>query len=203
MVRNKGNSAPLDDWGNFYDELMKETPRAAAIVGAAFIDGWLRRLLENMMVNNPKVIEELLGSEKKADSPLSTFSARIKAAYCLGLVSENEYNDLNLVRKIRNKCAHRLHDFSFDEELIVDWCNTLKIPKEVISAFPKYKNSHKSSFILGVLLLAIKLNLRKIAMPRKQKITPKEFDTIELVRQIEQEQRQTPGKGMKKAVTKK
>jgi mannitol operon repressor len=192
MARNKSNSAPLDDWKGFYDALQKETPRAAVIIAAAFIDGWLRRLLENMMVNDPKVVETLLGSEENADCPLSTFSARIKATYCLGLVSKHEYDDLNLLRKIRNQCAHRLHGFSFDEQKIVSWCNSLKFPKEVTSAFPTFQRNHQSLFLLGVLLLAIRLSLREIAGQGKQKIRPKEFETARLVRLIKSQEKRTP-----------
>jgi DNA-binding MltR family transcriptional regulator len=64
------------------------------------MDGWVRRLLEKGMVNDLKVVDALLGSEENADCPLSSFSSRIKAAYCLGLVSKHEYDDLNLIRKI-------------------------------------------------------------------------------------------------------
>ena len=182
MARNKSNNAPLDDWKGFYDELQKETPRAAIIIAAAFIDGWLRRLLENMMVDDPNVVEALLGRDESADDrPLSTFAARIKATYCLGLVSKHEYDDLNLLRKIRNRFAHRPHGFSFDEQEIVSWCSSLKIPKEIVSALPQFPRDRRSLFQLGVSLLAIKLSLRVIAVKRKRKTSPNEFGTVRLV----------------------
>ena len=89
------NNDSLDDWKKFFDELQNESPRAAVIIAGAFLDSQLRDLLSNFLVDDPKVVDEFLGSEKNPDRPLSSFSSRIKAAYCLGLISKSIYQDLN------------------------------------------------------------------------------------------------------------
>lgn len=131
------------------------------------MDGWLVRLLQSVMIDDSKVVGSLLGDERNADCPLSSFSARIKTAYCLGLLTKNEFHDLNLIRKIRNRCAHRLHGFSFDEEEIVGWCNSLKIPKPIISVLPHFPKNHRSMFLVGVSILATKLSLKAIGSKEK------------------------------------
>jgi DNA-binding MltR family transcriptional regulator len=48
---------------------------------------------------------------------LGTFAARIAAAYSMGLISDLEYKDCELIRKIRNEFAHKVHmSFKDDRE---------------------------------------------------------------------------------------
>lgn len=175
-------NSDMDDYKGFYDELQKETPRAAVIIAAAFMDDLLRRLLENIMVDDPKVINDLLGSEKNADRPLSSFSARIKAAYCLGLLSKQEYGDLNLIRSIRNRFAHRMHGFTFDDPDIVKWCSSLRISSSITSALPHFPNDHRSMFLLGVTMLVSMLSVKSIEFEGKRRANPKDFGIIDVVR---------------------
>ncbi|MCJ7583555.1 MAG: MltR family transcriptional regulator [Anaerolineales bacterium] len=92
----KANDDSLDDWKKFFDELQNESPRAAVIIARAFLDSQLQDLLSKFFVDDPKIVDELLGT----DRPLSSFSSRIKTAYCLGLISKNIYHDLETIRKI-------------------------------------------------------------------------------------------------------
>ncbi len=74
-------SKPAEDFRGFFEEFQNESPRAAVILGAAFLDAQLRELLANFMIDQKSVVDELIGSESKPDRPLSAFSARIRAAY--------------------------------------------------------------------------------------------------------------------------
>ncbi|MCC7596730.1 transcriptional regulator [Janthinobacterium sp. FW305-129] len=40
------------------------------------------------------------------NAPLGTFSSRIKAAYSIGLITKEQFQDLEILRKIRNEFAH-------------------------------------------------------------------------------------------------
>ena len=108
----------LDDynWKEFFEEFQNETPRAAAIISGAFLDSLLRDLLASFMINERKTVDELLGTEKNSDTPLGSFGARITTAYCLGLISKIELNDLRQIKNIRNRFAHKLHGYSFDDK---------------------------------------------------------------------------------------
>ena len=58
------------------------------------------------------------------NAPLETFSSRISAAYCLGLISKAEEHDLNILKKIRNEIVHDINS-DFDTPKIADLCSTL------------------------------------------------------------------------------
>src|SRR5213075_2150523 len=59
------------------------------------------------------------------DGQMGTYSGRIRAAYCLGLLRKTVRDDLRLVVKIRNRFAHDL-SASFAEDPIRSWCNSLR-----------------------------------------------------------------------------
>ena len=75
------------------------------------------------------------------DGALSAFASQIRLAYALGLVSPAIYNDLELIRQIRNKAAHFIHFSQKDsepEELVTfqnpairQWSLTLTCPSAV------------------------------------------------------------------------
>jgi mannitol operon repressor len=105
--------------------------------------------------------------------PLSSFSSRIKAAYCLGLISHSMYYDLETIRKIRNKFAHKMHGYTFDEPEIVSWCKSLKLAKMLTDAIPDFPNTHRNMFLLGVTQVASRLALRTLEADRNHKSVPK------------------------------
>jgi DNA-binding MltR family transcriptional regulator len=94
-----------------------------------FLEEQLKQILSAFMVDDAKSDELLDG----AHAPLSSFSSRITACYALGLISEAEHHDLNLLRKIRNDFAHDIHA-SFDTQSVVDRCKLLKLKAEDYSS---------------------------------------------------------------------
>jgi len=60
---------------------------------------------------------------------LGTFSARVEACYALGLITEDEHNDVSLIRRIRNDFAHHI-DTSFETPSVVSRCGQLKMKAE-------------------------------------------------------------------------
>jgi len=180
MIGTKGD--PLTDWQGFFNELQKETPRGAVIIAGAFLDAQLRVLLSKFLVDDPKIVDELIGSDKHSDCPLSTFSSRIKAAYCLGLIGKGIYQDLNAVRKIRNKFAHKTHGYSFDEPEIVNWCKSLKLAKMITEAIPNLPDSHGNMFILGVTQLAHWLAIITLEQEKDRRTVPKDPRLGQVVR---------------------
>jgi len=172
---NETKVDPLTDWDGFFKELQNESPRAAVIIASAFLDAQLREILLNSFVDDEKVSEELL------DSDLFAFSSRIKIAYCLGLISESIYHDLNIIRKIRNKFAHQMHGYTFDEPEIVRWCDSLKVAKMItdVTSIPK---SHGNHFVLCVTQLATWLGLKIIETEKSKKISPKNPELAQVVK---------------------
>jgi hypothetical protein len=89
-----------------------ESPRCAVIVAAAFFDETLKALL--------------------ADTKERSFSARIKDALEWGLLSQNEHDDLHLLRDLRNGFAHdlRIKDFDGTSQAKVEAMMTWRIASD-------------------------------------------------------------------------
>lgn len=104
-----------------FNERQSNDERTIAIIGATFLDQLLENILINFMVEDEKEIKRLIG----IDGALGTYSSRVTATYCFGLISKTVRDDLRIVGKIRNRFAHHL-EASFDTEPIRDWCFSLK-----------------------------------------------------------------------------
>src|SRR3989442_87408 len=59
-------------------------------------------------------------------APLSTFAAVIKIAFAYGLISAEDYEDFELVRRLRNEAAHTIYDFSFEDHGVQEMVIRLK-----------------------------------------------------------------------------
>src|SRR5690625_864162 len=101
----------LKYFSEFLREFQAETDRGAALVGAALIDDRLVRLLKAHFLEC-KESEDLL---KGGSAPLGAFSARIKMAYCLGLITDLEYKECDYIRSIRNEFEHKVHVITFKD----------------------------------------------------------------------------------------
>jgi hypothetical protein len=119
-------------------EMDTQTDRSAAILGGAFIDlaleDAIKTLLADKKVKNEGTLFELLFNT--ANSPLSSFSAKIDLALALELIGPHTYDDLHIIRRIRNEFAHHLNikdepglGLTFNSQSMVARCNNLWIPK--------------------------------------------------------------------------
>lgn len=107
-----------------YLELEGESDRASAILSAAFLDHELGVLLRRFL-RNSKVSDELFSGT----NPLATFSSRIKLAYCLNLIDDRVFRDLDLIRRIRNDFAHLREPKRFTDQDVANRCRELTLPK--------------------------------------------------------------------------
>lgn len=82
--------------------LREHDDRGLILSLAAFAEEALGRLLEAFMLPGQASKDLLSGF----NAPLGTFSSRIKASYALGLINEEQFRDLEYLRKIRNEFAH-------------------------------------------------------------------------------------------------
>jgi DNA-binding MltR family transcriptional regulator len=93
-------------YDNFADDLLAErTPRTMVIVGSSRIDTLLCDILCSYLLPKrakAKDNDELL----EGDRPLSTFSSRIKLCYRLGIIDDSFCDALEILRALRNDCAH-------------------------------------------------------------------------------------------------
>lgn len=101
----------------------KETDRGCALIAAAYLDARLEELLKERFINDPNVFKNMF----EGYGPLNSFGAKINISYLLDLISKEFKNDLLLVKKIRNKFAHKSSYLSFFEEEIISICSNFCI----------------------------------------------------------------------------
>lgn len=102
------------------DELRGQSDRATAIVGGSLVEDQLKGLLQKAMVPCDQTNELFSGY-----APLATFSARTTVAFVLGLIPEDVFRDLNIIRKVRNEFAHKHEQRTFADLPQRDWVENL------------------------------------------------------------------------------
>lgn len=158
MVGHKNMSQEKTDESNdFLKEFLNESDRGAALLGAAMLDTLLQQLLANYLIEDGKVVEEIFGG---AMAPLHGFSAKTKMAYYLGLISRDECGNIDLIRGIRNKFAHKIHGLSFEDQGIKEACRKLKFDKSANDFFEL--NTPRHVFVLAVATLLSNLATRSV-----------------------------------------
>jgi len=88
--------------------------RALVLSLAAFAEEALRDLIKAYLMPGDAADKMLEGF----NAPLGTFSARIRMAQALGLLTPHQADDLDRLRKIRNDFAHSWEPVSFTDQKI-------------------------------------------------------------------------------------
>ena len=105
----------------FEHEFHKESDRGSALVAASMLDERLHEIIGSFLVDEPASHDLLVGF----NAPLGSFAARASAAHALGLIEENEYREITLIRKIRNEFSHAWQPLSFESGRVADLCRQL------------------------------------------------------------------------------
>lgn len=157
-----------EDLAAFVSELQRESDRGLALVAAALIDEKLSDTLSSFFCESYK--SKRLLSE--GNSPLGTFSSRIELSFALGLIDKNEYEEISIIRKVRNKFAHSKHGMKFENASIVGLCNNLTTELPKGEGFPT--NSPRFRFINASVSLVLRLYYRPDFV-RRERRTPREW----------------------------
>jgi DNA-binding MltR family transcriptional regulator len=92
--------------------LQARTHAEIGVVGAAIIEEQLLRALLTKM-------RPLSGEMKKrlfdGYGPLGSFSAKIDLSYALQIINKDQYDDLTVIRRIRNQFGHSMSLVNFDK----------------------------------------------------------------------------------------
>lgn len=159
----------LKVFSSFLSYFQSETDRGAALVGAAMIDSKLERILDTCLLNNKAKKDLLCGS----NAPIGTLSAKINLCSALGFITTKEYEEINLIRKIRNEFAHKLEELNFSMQPICDFCLQLKADSPV--DFKKEKD-YRGMFINSVVLTTMALWYRPEYIKRDNPIELIEYE---------------------------
>jgi mannitol operon repressor len=111
----------LKEFLPYLDELNRESPRGKVLISTGYLEQMLKDILCAFLMKD-RVVDELF---EGGNAPLGTFSARAKLAYTLGLISEPEFQDIDLIRRIRNEFAHDMKA-SFENDAVKNRCSQLK-----------------------------------------------------------------------------
>ncbi len=111
----------IENFASFLEKQNKESDRGLVLISGAMLDERLKDILSNFLLEG-KSSQDLLDG---FNAPLGTFSARIAACYSLGLIEKNEFDELTLVRKIRNEFAHTWDETNFESKKLKELCAKL------------------------------------------------------------------------------
>ncbi|MDP3070066.1 MAG: MltR family transcriptional regulator [Opitutaceae bacterium] len=139
-----------DQFRAFRKALTLESDRGCALFAAAYLDKSLSEMLSASLVNSAKIEDDLFGSQ----APLGSFSARIKIAYYLGMLSKSERHDLDIIRKVRNQFAHNSEPMTFDQVSVQNLCSNLVHDWNEKDARPRAKFTATASALLASIHVA-------------------------------------------------
>lgn len=163
----------LGDWAGLLKELSEGNDRSSAIVGAAFVDEHLRQLLASFMIDEEHSVDELLGTGI-SETPLSSFGPRITAAYCLGLITRSQRDDLRRIKLIRNEFAHSLHGCSFENEEIKKKCASL----EIVNTHLTQPLTSRRCYELATCLLSSYIDIQGRKISEMRRGVPDSWDDV-------------------------
>jgi DNA-binding MltR family transcriptional regulator len=172
MAKRKVDLTKSQDFKGLIEEFKSESDRSAAIVGSAYLDTKLAEYIASFLVNDSTEVNKLLGIQRDKvgiETPLGAFGARIRAAYCLGLLTRQQYHDLQTIQKIRNEFAHGLHGLSFSDEWMTTQCRGLLLPQQKLSAESHSFHTSKDLFLLTLATLVAEIVAAKFYITAKQR----------------------------------
>lgn len=100
----------LDKLNRFMSEIKKQDDQAMVLSLATFLEDTLGRLLLAYF-RSCKATKDLV---EGFNAPLGTFGSRVKAVYAFGLVTDDQFKDMEILRKVRNHFAHNWEGISFE-----------------------------------------------------------------------------------------
>ena len=162
-----------DNWQNILVEFHSKSDRAAAILGAAFLEAHLGELISSFFVAT--INDEI--SMLDVDRPLGTFAARVRATICMGLISKTEYHDLNLIMQIQHIFANQVHGAAFTDNGIREKCFQLRTPREVL--LPGETRTPRQLFVFATALLTQQLAWRALQAEQKRCQIPEDFMLVQ------------------------
>lgn len=118
----------MNDNNSSDPDLVNESDRGVFIVAAAYIEDVLDEVLKQKIAE----IKPSKGFVKNLfdlSGPLSSFSSKIAICYAFGLISKATYEDLSILRKLRNKAAHCHSEIDIDNQDTVNQILSLRCVK--------------------------------------------------------------------------
>jgi mannitol operon repressor len=151
----------LRELARFSSEFNKESDRGAVLIAGSRFDEVLEAILGAFFCNTSSANDLLEGFS----APLGTFSSRASACHALGLIEDNEFEEITLIRKIRNEFGHKWKGISFDSQKIKNL--TLRLPWLGPVEYQK-SSSPRARFNFAVVILLTDLLWRERLVMREK-----------------------------------
>ena len=111
-----------EDIQKVYDILNQESDLACVLIGTSYLSELLASTIKIAFIET-SVLQKIFDPQRGI---IGGFSSRADLAYCLGLISKTNYQDLLKIAEIRNKFAHKHLSLDFGDTTIRKICGELK-----------------------------------------------------------------------------
>jgi len=150
------------EFSEFLLEFNKESDRGAALNAAALIDEWLQNILEAFLAENKSAKKLVSGF----NAPLGDFSSKVIATHALGLIQDNEFHEINLIRKIRNEFGHNWKGVNFENHKVASL--TRELPWGGPAEFEENSTSRQRfNFATSMLLMDLMWRARLVTKEKR------------------------------------
>jgi mannitol operon repressor len=138
-------------------ELHSETDRGVALVVTSCLDKILGDSIASFCIENDSSRALLNGF----NAPLGTLSTKIAACHALGIISDDEMRECQILRRVRNAFAHEI-EVTFDKGSVKDLCGNLSFPP------PEENDNVRGRFVKGSILLLINILNRPFHVAKRR-----------------------------------
>ena len=128
----------LEKLNRFMSAIRKQEDQAMVLSLATFLEDTLGRLLLAYFRSCHATKDLVEGF----NAPLGTFGSRIKAVYSFGLVTDEQFKDMEILRKVRNHFAHSWEGISFernDMQALIGQLSGYTVDQKPIEGGPREK----------------------------------------------------------------
>ena len=165
MVRLFVKLSSDPEFNGWLTEFQGETDRAAGMLGPAYID----YLLSEMLVSS--------WADEKVKFKGNNFGMRIKLAHAMGLIADDEAQDLDVIRQVRNVFAHEIHGSFDSEDKVISKSKNFILARERLNAEEILRKAYgdaplRKFFDFEIALLAYYLTRRLARVERLPAATP-------------------------------
>jgi len=162
----------LPETADFLRELSGESDRAAIILASSMLDDLLANAIAMAMPFD--LLVEDMEEVFRQGGPLGSFSSRIEVASLFGVIERETFEQLSLLREMRNACAHTKHPITFQDPKLASVAMNLFEPRGSVPRVMAEKHL-KGAFELEVSFLTLVLSLgsRAAAMAERNEAITK------------------------------
>ena len=147
----------------FFDDFKKESDRSLVLMSAAILEDLLEQRLRKIFNRGNSDVRRKLF---EFNGPFSSFSAKIETLFCIGDLEARFRNDLHILRRLRNECAHNWNSFQLNSNIDIEFMSKMEVnsvAKEIIELIDKHdgrevRRSSRTTLMVMIMILTHTLN---------------------------------------------